>query len=166
MGWKGRCKAWKKIWVIKCSLGKGHLGWYFYWSSESSVCDLRWLCGCLSERETERGEKVEATKVLGILFETLSPLCLSVPGVREWFHLKHLKHPIGPMLGSEINIKIALGLFLNWMQSARAVSHHFTCPPTSLLLPLDASLSLCFYHKGVFRNCSVAKANKKKIFAT
>lgn len=55
----------------------------------------------------------KTTKVLGILLETFSPLCLSVPGVRDWIHLKHLKHPTGPVPGSEINIKIALRLFLN-----------------------------------------------------
>lgn len=49
------------------------------------------------------------------------------------------------MLGSEINIKIAPGLFLNWMQSASVVGHHFSfffLPPWSLHLPLDASLLL------------------------
>lgn len=45
--------------------------------------------------------------------------------VSDWFQLKHLKRPTGPLLGSEINIKIALGLFLNWMQSARVASHLF-----------------------------------------
>lgn len=62
----------------------------------------------------------ESEKVFNMFFETFSPLCISVPKVQNWFHLKHLKHPAGPLPGSAINIKITLGLFLNWMQSARA----------------------------------------------
>lgn len=96
--------------------------WYIYWAKRGFAIpdgrDLRRMSKG-GERQRRRG-----CKGSGYLLWDLFPF-LSIPKVQNWFHLKHLKCPRGSLLGSVINIKIALELFLNWMQSAKAVSHHF-----------------------------------------
>lgn len=144
----------KKIWVIKCSLGKGHLGWYFYWSRESSVCDFRWLCGCLSERETERGEKVKATKVLGILFETLSPLS-ECPWGSRLISLKALKtpHRTHAWLWNKYQDRSWIVFKLNAI--CRSCEPSFHLPPTSLdlsffhLMPASLFVSITKRFSGI-----------------
>lgn len=110
------------------------------------------------EKQRRQGHKGS-----GHLLWDLFPF-LSVPKVQNWFHFKHLNCPRGSLLGSVINIKIALELFLNWMQSAKAVSYHFIFFSLLDFCFYLMPASVCFQQIGICEQLFVSEV-KKNILA-